>query len=522
MDVSAFDPNGFLMRSFIGATWILLGLTLCCAFQLNAQDPRAIQEAYFPVPDTTFTTPAFESKRGFTTNETMERFLRELVLDSNNLTLDSLGTSAKGKVIWGVRSPAGKDKLKLLFFGGLHGNEPAGTESLLVFLQQITEGGKLHSYLEEVELLVIPMANPDGYDKQNRYAANGLDLNRDQTKLINKEVVLLKREYALFDADVVVDFHEYKPYRADFVSMGSFGVTSAFDAMFLYSGNLNVPEPIREATEALLVEPARNSLADNGRTFHNYIRPSVIRGKMRFHVGATNARSSATSFALANSLSVLMEIRGVGLKRKGFERRVETGYLLATSFLKSAHQFKDSIQLARVQGRRSKQDVVVKSSKKVTRTQLDFIDLSDQALRPFDIEMHDGLSLSPDSIRSRPIAYIILPEAAHVVEKLRILGIVVEPAPAGTYEIERYLVTGNLLKPEFFEGFQERIVTAATEVELREVPPGSLWVPSNQERFNLAIECLEPEAICGLIRYRVLEIENTIPILRVIKPASNL
>lgn len=487
---------------------------------MRGQDPRAIQEAYFPIPDTTFTTPAFDNKRGFTTHETMERFLRDLVRDSGNLTMDSLGTSAKGKVIWGVRSLGGQDKLRVLFFGGLHGNEPAGTEALLAFLQQLTQQGILSSYLRDVELLVIPMANPDGYDKQDRYAANGLDLNRDQTKLVNQEVVHLKKAYASFDADVVVDFHEYRPYRADFVSMGTFGVTSAFDAMFLYSGNLNVPEPIREATEALLVEPARKKLSEHGRRYHNYIRPVVIRGNMRFDVGATSARSSATSFALANSLSVLMEIRGVGLQRKGFERRVETGYLLATSFLESAQRSKESIQRARKEGRASEHDVVIAASKKVTRANLDFIDLSDQSLRTFPIEKHDGLALSALATRARPMAYVILPEAAHILENLRILDVAVEPIPGGTYSVERYVMVENRLKAGFFEGFQERIVSATTETVSMELPAGSWWVSADQERFNLAIECLEPEALCGLIRYRVLEIERTIPILRVLKPIS--
>lgn len=510
------------MAGFKSIFWSVMGLMMCCFTELRGQDPRAIQEAYFPVPDTVFTTPAFESKRGFTTHDSMERFLRDLVRDSGNLVLDSLGTSAKGKVIWGVRSPAGVGKLKVLYFGGLHGNEPAGTEGLLAFLQHVTEKGKLHDYLEAIELLVIPMVNPDGYDKQMRNAANGLDLNRDQTKLVNKEVILLKKTFALFSPDVVVDFHEYKPYRADFVSMGSFGVTSAFDAMFLYSGNLNVPEPIRLATEALLVEPARKMLSNHGRRFHNYIRPNVIGGNMRFNVGATNARSSATSFALANSLSVLMEIRGVGLKRKGFERRVETGFLLAVSFLKSAQRSKEAIQKARELGREARQDVVIEASKEITETQLDFIDLSDQSLRPFDIEMHDGLSLSAHSVRSRPMGYVVLPEASHVLEKLNILDIRMERIPAGVYEVERYTITENYLKPDFFEGFQERIVTATTEVEEVEFFSDTWWIPQNQERFNLAIECLEPEAVCGLIRYRVLEVENTIPILRVLKPLPKI
>jgi type I site-specific restriction endonuclease len=201
---------------------------------------------------------------------------------------------------------------------------------------------------------------------------------------------------------------------------------------------------------------------------------------------------------------------------------VETGFLLAVSFLKSAQRSKEAIQKARELGREARQDVVIEASKEITETQLDFIDLSDQSLRPFDIEMHDGLSLSAHSVRSRPMGYVVLPEASHVLEKLNILDIRMERIPAGVYEVERYTITENYLKPDFFEGFQERIVTATTEVEEVEFFSDTWWIPQNQERFNLAIECLEPEAVCGLIRYRVLEVENTIPILRVLKPLPKI
>ena len=42
------------------------------------------------------------------------------------------------------------------------------------------------------------MANIDGYESHDRYAANGLDLNRDQTKLMAKESVSLKQAFSDF------------------------------------------------------------------------------------------------------------------------------------------------------------------------------------------------------------------------------------------------------------------------------------------------------------------------------------
>ena len=106
--------------------------------------------------------------------------------------------------------------------------------------------------------------------------------------LQNTEMVSLKRDFHAFDADVVVDFHEYRPYRADYVDMGEFGVTCPFDVMFMYSGNLNVPEAIRTANESLLIDPARAAMERAGRQYANYFRPIVIRGKKEFRSAGSN------------------------------------------------------------------------------------------------------------------------------------------------------------------------------------------------------------------------------------------
>ena len=55
---------------------------------------------------------------------------------------------------------------------GLHGNEPASTEGLLFFIYNLLYEDSLTT-LEDVNLSIIPMANIDGYEIQDRYAANG-------------------------------------------------------------------------------------------------------------------------------------------------------------------------------------------------------------------------------------------------------------------------------------------------------------------------------------------------------------
>ena len=218
----------------------------------QGQDPRSIRERYYPTPDTVFTTPAFETKRDFTNAERMQAFLDREASIAQGWQRDTIGYSAKGIPILALQRGGERadNPIRVLFVGGIHGNEPAGVEGLLAVMQQTGTGGKWADLLENTVLRIVPMVNPDGVNRMNRYAANGRDLNRDQSKLENTEMVSLKRDFHAFDADVVVDFHEYRPYRADYVDMGEFGVTCPFDVMFMYSGNLNVPEAIRTANES--------------------------------------------------------------------------------------------------------------------------------------------------------------------------------------------------------------------------------------------------------------------------------
>ena len=176
------------------------------------------------------------------------------------------------------------------------------------------------------------MANIDGYESHDRYAANGLDLNRDQTKLMVKESVSLKQAFSDFGPHVALDIHEYRPYRRDFTLLGDYGVTNYYDVMFLYSGNLNVSSKIREFTQSAFVQPTVQVLNHFQYNSHDYFSTQKVHGEVQFKQGSNNSRSSATSFALSNCISSLIEIRGVGIGKTSFKRRVHSAYLVSMSY----------------------------------------------------------------------------------------------------------------------------------------------------------------------------------------------
>lgn len=70
----------------------------------------------------------------------------------------------------------GQSAIRLGLFAGLHGDEPAGVEALVLFLDElIRDPSRARGY----ELHIYPVTNPTGYEKNTRHNAAGKDLNRE-------------------------------------------------------------------------------------------------------------------------------------------------------------------------------------------------------------------------------------------------------------------------------------------------------------------------------------------------------
>ncbi len=87
----------------------------------------------------------------------------------------SLGRSVEGRRILGhVRS--GPEDRTILVFGGFHGDEPKSVfvaAELIELLRSDAEVGK------KARWVVVPIVNPDGYERRKRRNANAVDLNRN-------------------------------------------------------------------------------------------------------------------------------------------------------------------------------------------------------------------------------------------------------------------------------------------------------------------------------------------------------
>ena len=102
--------------------------------------------------------------------------------------LDTLGMSLQNRAIWALRitqnaSGGKRGKPKYNINGDHHGNELIGGEAALAFAKHLTSnyaGNPLvRRLVDESDILIVPMVNPDGREANTRGNSRGVDLNRN-------------------------------------------------------------------------------------------------------------------------------------------------------------------------------------------------------------------------------------------------------------------------------------------------------------------------------------------------------
>jgi|GEM_PF-711948 len=102
-------------------------------------------------------------------------------------SLYSLGQSVQGRTIWGLKITDNptleEDEPEVRICGVHHGNEFMGAELSLLLAKFLTQNYSTNATVANLvnnrEIWIIPMVNPDGHEMSTRYNANGVDLNRD-------------------------------------------------------------------------------------------------------------------------------------------------------------------------------------------------------------------------------------------------------------------------------------------------------------------------------------------------------
>lgn len=117
--------------------------------------------------------------------------LQGVAADHPSITrLISIGKSVQARDLWFFKitdyPDSQENEPEFKYISAIHGDEVVGVENCLKFIDWITDNYDsvspdpwLKNIVDEVEIWIMPMMNPDGNTAGSRYNANGEDLNRN-------------------------------------------------------------------------------------------------------------------------------------------------------------------------------------------------------------------------------------------------------------------------------------------------------------------------------------------------------
>lgn len=127
-----------------------------------------------------------------------------------NVEMETLGRFESGGRDYSLvrlnMGSAGLGKLRVLIDAGIHGDEPAGVEAAIRFVEDDSGNEEL---LSRCQFVVFPCNNPSGWEINTRENADGIDLNRSfATRNPPPEVEIITRALEGRRFDLVFEMHE--------------------------------------------------------------------------------------------------------------------------------------------------------------------------------------------------------------------------------------------------------------------------------------------------------------------------
>ena len=460
--------------------------------------------ARFAEPAVVYATPGLRAGRDtFTTNDELHAALRTLAAAPKGPRLLAAGRSQAGLAIEALHFSSGPGRPAVLLVGQQHGDEPAGAEALLALAQQLA-GAELEPLLQQIDVVVLPRANPDGADLGVRRAANGLDINRDHLLLRTPEAQaqgLLMREWRPV---VVVDSHEHTVVGR---YLQKFGAIQRYDLLLQYAMTANLPVAITRASEEWFRVPLLRALSEAGLTAEWYYTNPTNPTDMRLSMGGAQPDTARNVHGLKNTISILLESRGVGIGRLHLQRRVHSHVVALKSILASAAAHADALVALRREADASTAasactgSVVVLAAQTAEQRELLMLDPVTGADKAVSVQWFSSLTLRPVVSRPRPCGYWLAAGADDAVQRLQALGVQVQRLRTATeLQAEAWRETSRTdgarpdVRGALDDGYRVRLVQVATDPARLAVPAGSWYVSLAQPLAHLVVAALEPDS----------------------------
>jgi hypothetical protein len=466
------------------------------------QSPQVL--ARYPDLPVALHTPALKPGRTtYTTQAELEAFIA--ALPAQRLGKLVLGTTPGGRALpalllsrEGLKTAAELAALGrpiVWLIGQQHGNEPAGSEAMLALARALADG-ELSPLLDQISVVIIPRANPDGAAADTRDSLAGADLNRDHGLLVQPETKLLHALARQLRPAVVVDAHEFTVGRRWVEQLG--GLQSV-DLMLLSATHPMVPETVRTLAAQEFQPAIERAIGSYKLASYVYHTMSTRAGDRTISIGGNAPGMARNAFGLMGAVSFLLETRGVGIGLESYQRRVATHYISARAVLETAARLGPRLAKALAEMRAAESsstaDIVLSHTSPKVPAVLPLIDVVSGQDKMINVEMLDTRIIAAKEERSRPMGFLLPAELSGlIVARLDLIGAGhCTVARDTTLPLERYGVIARAdADPRAIN--PERSVTVRVKAERGIALAGALYVPLDQPQGARLALALEPDA----------------------------
>jgi hypothetical protein len=277
-------------------------------------------------------------------------WLKHVAEEDSRISLETTGHSEIKKIPIAavkINDPSFLDtgKLRVMVIAGTHGNEPAGMEAMLRFIDEMSHADTpiVRKYYENFTFYIIPCLNPEGAEKamefyrdtdgfwmrEGRFNGRGLDINRDYITLYTQEARTAVRLFNRIKPHVVFDLHEYASIPLIVAGDGWWKETY-FDVLLGAGRHPDVYPPLSGLAREIVERELFPTLRMNGLRGEYYMLSGGD-----FETTRYRASTAADYFNVRNAMTFLIETPGYDHGEKNLDKRVSNQLTTFGIILKS-------------------------------------------------------------------------------------------------------------------------------------------------------------------------------------------
>ncbi len=422
---------------------------------------------------------------------------------------------------------ANDPRLVVLLIGNIHSGECAGKEALLMLLRELSHEPD-DQWLHNLILLFVPNYNADGNDavsRDNRPGqvgpaagmgrrenAQGLDLNRDYMKLDTPECRALVGLINQWDPGLVIDMHTTN------------GSQHRYALTYDVPHNPASPASLRGFMRQEMMPAITSTLEHQGVATFYY--GNFNRDHTRWTTFGDAPRYGTEYVGLRGRMSILSEAYAYIT----YEERIKASREFARQCLDftalHAQAIRTQLDHIRIQSSQStgdsaSQDLVPIRSRVTALPEHYSVrgyvmpspqdDAHDHGKPAVNLESKDYdvqflTRYEPTLTVRRPAAYLIPAGQKQMLERLRCHGVKFHRlANDGPQQVQYYIVKSVKLAQRPYQGHVMRQLEVETKLATREIPRGTIVVPTDQPLSNLIVYLLEPCSDDGFAAWDLVE-----------------